>query len=261
VIIDPFELRARPSLIPELRSRPRRVRRAALRAPPRRRNARGRRRHVQVDRLAPSSTTWRQPRRVPREDRPRRVPQGARQTNPHDVRALINHDFNYPSSAVTAARQLRSRRSRRACRYDYDATDTSYARDLRALNMSRGDVTQSSFAFRIARGGDTWDEDPDTGGADPHDPRVRALSTTCRRSPTRRTRTPPRESGPAMGPTCSYSPGRTRSSRESGATGPSATECGVPAGRPALPGRSEAAATPGEGHSSWPDALVAPSKP
>jgi hypothetical protein len=38
--------------------------------------------------------------------------------------------------------------------------DTTYARDL-ATAMERGDVSQSSFGFKTAPGGDSWAEDAD----------------------------------------------------------------------------------------------------
>jgi hypothetical protein len=43
-------------------------------------------------------------------------------------------------------------RKRDATSCTIDAPDTSYARDLR-VSLERGDVTQSSFAFRVAQGG------------------------------------------------------------------------------------------------------------
>lgn len=78
-----------------------------------------------------------------------------------DVRCLFNHDMNLPLGR-TAAGTLRLRETPEGLEYEADAPDTSYARDLRVL-MDRGDVNQSSFAFRVAPGGDSWDEDPGTG--------------------------------------------------------------------------------------------------
>lgn len=78
-----------------------------------------------------------------------------------DVRCLFNHDLNLLLGR-TAAGTLRLQEVPKGLDYEADAPATSYAADLRVL-MERGDVTQSSFAFRIAPGGDEWDEDPETG--------------------------------------------------------------------------------------------------
>jgi HK97 family phage prohead protease len=83
-----------------------------------------------------------------------------------DVRALFNHDPNYPLARTTVARgagALKLKEKPEGLAYDATPTDTSYARDLR-VNLDAGVVTQSSFAFRVAPGGDEWTEDPETGG-------------------------------------------------------------------------------------------------
>lgn len=72
---------------------------------------------------------------------------------PDDVRALINHDASLVLGR-TAARTLRLAIDERGLRYEVDLPDTTYARDL-ATSVSRGDVTQSSFGFRVAE--DSWE--------------------------------------------------------------------------------------------------------
>lgn len=78
-----------------------------------------------------------------------------------DVRALVNHG---PDMVLgrTRASTLTLSDSASGLDYEFDAPDTTYARDLRVL-MERGDITQSSFAFRAAPDGVEWDEDPATG--------------------------------------------------------------------------------------------------
>ena len=73
-----------------------------------------------------------------------------------DVRALFNHD----TSAVlgrTVSRTLRIAQDARGLKYEVDLPDTQAARDL-VTSIERGDVSQSSFAFRVAPNGDRWDE-------------------------------------------------------------------------------------------------------
>jgi HK97 family phage prohead protease len=79
-----------------------------------------------------------------------------------DVRFLFNHDPNLVL-ARTHAGSLALKEDATGLEYDADCAPTSYAADLRVL-LDRGEVTQSSFAFRVAPGGDEWIEDPDTGG-------------------------------------------------------------------------------------------------
>lgn len=75
-----------------------------------------------------------------------------------DVRALFNHDPNLILGRNIAG-TLDLTVDETGLRYDIpEMPDTSYARDL-AVSMARGDVTQSSFAFRVVK--DTWTEDHD----------------------------------------------------------------------------------------------------
>lgn len=79
-----------------------------------------------------------------------------------DIRGLINHDANRLLGRTLAGTLRVSERGDEGTEYEFDAPDTSYARDLRVL-LDRGDITQSSFAFRVARDGVEWSEDEDTG--------------------------------------------------------------------------------------------------
>ncbi len=79
---------------------------------------------------------------------------------PDDVRALINHDVSLVLGRTTA-RTLRLSVDARGLRYDVDLPDTTYARDL-ATSVARGDVTQSSFGFRVVA--DTWEQSPAADG-------------------------------------------------------------------------------------------------
>lgn len=76
-----------------------------------------------------------------------------------DVRALFNHDPNHILGRSTAG-TLRISQDDTGLFYEVDLPDTQAARDL-MVSIERGDVSQSSFAFRIAPNGDTWDENED----------------------------------------------------------------------------------------------------
>lgn len=64
-----------------------------------------------------------------------------------DVRALQNHDPNLVLGR-TKNGSLKLSADDKGLYYEVEPADTSYARDLRIL-MERGDVDQSSFAFRM----------------------------------------------------------------------------------------------------------------
>lgn len=76
-----------------------------------------------------------------------------------DVRALFNHDPNHVLGR-TASGTLRLSVDQTGLKYEVDLPDTQSSRDLQE-SMKRGDVSQSSFAFRVAPNGDTWDENDD----------------------------------------------------------------------------------------------------
>ena len=69
-----------------------------------------------------------------------------------DVRALFNHD---PSLILgrNTAKTLRLSSDATGLRYEIDPPATSYAADL-VVSVQRGDVSQSSFAFRVLE--ETW---------------------------------------------------------------------------------------------------------
>ena len=73
-----------------------------------------------------------------------------------DVRALFNHDSNNILGR-TAAGTLRVSVDGDGLRYEIHPPDTQLGRDL-AESMRRGDITQSSFAFVVADGGDSWEK-------------------------------------------------------------------------------------------------------
>lgn len=79
-----------------------------------------------------------------------------------EIAGLFNHDSNLVLGRVGAGTMVLEDNPPTGVRYTIDPPDTSYANDLRVL-MDRKDVYQSSFAFRIARHGDEWEEDEETG--------------------------------------------------------------------------------------------------
>jgi hypothetical protein len=76
-----------------------------------------------------------------------------------DVAALFNHDQNLILGRTTNG-TLTLREDPRGLVYEVDVADTSYGRDLKVL-LERGDVTQSSFAFRVKSDGQQWSEGED----------------------------------------------------------------------------------------------------
>lgn len=71
-----------------------------------------------------------------------------------DVRALWNHDPNYPL-ARTKSGTLALREDSTGLRIEADLPNTTYANDL-LESIRRGDVDQMSFAFRTIE--DTWEK-------------------------------------------------------------------------------------------------------
>jgi len=76
-----------------------------------------------------------------------------------DVRALFNHDQNQVLGRTTNG-TLTLTEDPKGLRYEVNVADTSYGRDLRVL-LERGDVTQSSFAFKVGKDGQTWSDEED----------------------------------------------------------------------------------------------------
>ncbi len=79
-------------------------------------------------------------------------------TDVSDVRGLFNHDENIVLGRSSAG-TLKTERTENGLRYEIDLPDTLMVRDLVVEPIKRGDISQSSFGFTIARGGDQWDED------------------------------------------------------------------------------------------------------
>jgi HK97 family phage prohead protease len=77
-----------------------------------------------------------------------------------DVRALFNHDPN-KILARSASGTLKLEIDETGLRYEFSLPNTTDGNDLREM-MKRGDVSQSSFAFTVAR--DSWEERADEAG-------------------------------------------------------------------------------------------------
>ncbi len=76
-----------------------------------------------------------------------------------DTRALFNHNMDMVLGRVKSG-TLRLADTPQGLRYVVDPPATTYAENLLAL-LERGDVDQSSFAFRVAKNGETWEEADD----------------------------------------------------------------------------------------------------
>lgn len=77
-----------------------------------------------------------------------------------DVRALFNHDPNYVLGRTTVG-TLRLSVDERGLRYEVDPPATQWARDL-MTSIGRGDVSQSSFGFRVKK--DSWTQPENNQG-------------------------------------------------------------------------------------------------
>ncbi|AZP73455.1 HK97 family phage prohead protease [Pseudomonas poae] len=75
-----------------------------------------------------------------------------------DTRGLFNHDPNYLLGRTTSG-TLRLSVDERGLAYEIDTPDTLTIRDLVVAPIARGDMSGSSFAMRVAPGGDTWHEE------------------------------------------------------------------------------------------------------
>lgn len=75
-----------------------------------------------------------------------------------DVRGLFNHDPNYLLGR-TKTGTLRLSLDSRGLAYEIDPPDTQTIRDLVLTPLLRGDMSGSSFGFRVAPGGDSWREE------------------------------------------------------------------------------------------------------
>lgn len=75
-----------------------------------------------------------------------------------DVRGLFNHDPNFILGR-SASGTLSLSVDDKGLRYDITAPDTQTIRDLVLAPLIRGDISQSSFAFRISHDGEDWYQD------------------------------------------------------------------------------------------------------
>jgi HK97 family phage prohead protease len=76
-----------------------------------------------------------------------------------DVRALINHDPNLIlARSKNGDGNLKLSVDETGLRYEFNIPETSYGKDL-AINLKNGNISQSSFAFTIAKDGDNWTTD------------------------------------------------------------------------------------------------------
>lgn len=75
-----------------------------------------------------------------------------------DVRALFNHDANIILGR-TLSNTLAISTDETGLDYDITAPDTQMINDMVLAPMARGDITQSSFQFTVARDGENWYQD------------------------------------------------------------------------------------------------------
>jgi len=80
-----------------------------------------------------------------------------------DIRSLFNHDPNLILGRTASGTMVVSEDETGLC-FEVDPPDTTYARNLQ-VSMSRGDITQCSFGFNVAEGGDTYTKDTANPGA------------------------------------------------------------------------------------------------
>lgn len=73
-----------------------------------------------------------------------------------DTRALFNHDSNYVLGRSTS-KTLELSEDKTGLKFKLVPPDTTWARDL-MVSVDRGDITQCSFGFTLAKGGDEWME-------------------------------------------------------------------------------------------------------
>lgn len=74
-----------------------------------------------------------------------------------DVRSLFNHDPNLILGRTTSG-TMRVAEDEVGLDFEVDPPDTTYARNLE-ISMRRKDITQCSFGFSVAEGGDSFTKD------------------------------------------------------------------------------------------------------
>lgn len=79
-----------------------------------------------------------------------------------DIRALMNHDANLVLGR-TKAGTLKVFEDTLGLRWSVQLPNTQLARDLHT-SVSRGDIDQCSFAFKVANGGEKWTEEKGDDG-------------------------------------------------------------------------------------------------
>lgn len=72
-----------------------------------------------------------------------------------DVRATFNHDPNFILGRSSSG-TLRLNINADGLGYEIDAPETQTIRDLVLAPMTRGDIKESSFGFRVAQDGEEW---------------------------------------------------------------------------------------------------------
>ena len=73
-----------------------------------------------------------------------------------NIRALSNHDVN-ALVGTTRGGTLQLREDAKGLAFTLELPNTSHGRDLQEL-VSRGDVSGASFGFRVAPGGERWEQ-------------------------------------------------------------------------------------------------------
>lgn len=76
-----------------------------------------------------------------------------------DVRAMFNHDPNYVIGRTTNS-TLALEENQKGLKFTAIPPDTQWARDL-LTSIERGDISQCSFSFRVAKDGEKWTENKD----------------------------------------------------------------------------------------------------